>query len=267
MNTQHRFLTKKEEEKVLIQIMDILLDDSIPYSGAHRKQQWEKGWRENLKSGDTTPKYFGKYKVNRLNGKFVIGKSKDYEQTMLYSIVDKLGKKYLADKQMIVEHGCGTGHNLWRMKAINSKAILWGLDWTRSAVELVKQQGFMSCEFDFFNPIGLIKNGWKNRGVGVYTVASLEQTGTNYKKYVRELLKAKPDVVVHIEPIPELLDPTNLLDYLSIKYMTKRRYLTGYLDYLRDLEKKGKIKILEARRSGIGSFLIDGYSVVVWKPL
>jgi hypothetical protein len=95
----------------------------------------------------------------------------------------------------------------------------------------------------------------------------LEQVGENYEKFVQYLLNNKPAVVVHIEPIPELLDSTKLLDYLSIQYMHKRKYLRGYLTYLESLEKQGKLKILEAKRSGIGSFLIDGYSILVWRPL
>ena len=265
MNTKFRYLTKKEEERCIILCIEKLLDNSIPYSGKHRKQQWEKGWRENLESGNATPKYFGKYKVNRLNGRFVIGKSKTYEQDMLYSIVDSLGKKYLSKVENIIEFGCGTGHNLWRMKAINPNAELFGVDWAESSVEMVQAQGFGSFKFDFFNPGKTYKKGYEH--FGVYTVAALEQTGTDYKKFVQYLLKNKPEVVVHIEPIPELLDSTKLLDYLSIQYMHKRQYLRGYLEYLESLEKKGKLKIIEKRRSGIGSMLIDGYSIIVWKPL
>ena len=99
------------------------------------------------------------------------------------------------------------------------------------------------------------------------TVAALEQTGTRYERFLRYLIKQKPKIVIHIEPIPELLDPDNLIDYLSIKYMEKRKYLSGYLTHLKELEKQGKIKILEARRSGIGSQYIDGYSIIAWRPL
>jgi len=74
---KYRLLNKKEEEAAIIQILGILLDKSIPFSGAHRRKQWEKGWGENLESGNITPKYFGKFKINRLNGKFVIGEDKD----------------------------------------------------------------------------------------------------------------------------------------------------------------------------------------------
>jgi trans-aconitate methyltransferase len=182
---------------------------------------------------------------------------------MLYSLVDSLGKKYLSKSKCIVELGCGTGHNLWRMKAINPKALLIGADWVKSSNKMVEAQGFDSMHLDFFNPPSVPLAP----GHAYYSVAALEQIGTDYEKLVAWLLKGKPETVVHIEPIPELLDSTKLLDYLSIQYMHKRKYLRGYLTYLESLEKKGKIKIIEARRSGIGSMFIDGYSVIVWKPL
>ncbi len=274
MKLEHKPLTKKEEERAIIQMLEIILDNSIPYSGAHRRKQWEKGWGENLESGNGIPKYFGKYPIQRLNGKLVRGVSKNYEREMLYTIIDSLAKKYLVHKKIkgfkdkyyinhVYEFGCGTGHNLWRIKEANPRAILHGFDWTKSSNEIVRSMGWHAEKFDFFNP-SKVK---LEKGAGVYTVAALEQTGTNYKKFVSYLLKNKPSVVVHIEPIPELLDSSKLLDYLSIQYMAKRKYLKGYLNYLEELEKKGKIKIIEARRSGIGSFLIDGYSILVWRPI
>lgn len=259
-----RYLNKKEEELAIIHILETLLDDSIPFSGAHRKKQWEKGWAENLESGNGVPKYFGKYKIQRLNGRFVQGLSPDYERQMLYTIVDRLAKKYLSKSHRIVEFGCGTGHNLWRMKEINPTAHLAGCDWTKSGVKMVRAQGFSGWLFDFFNPS---KNKDFFGNYSAYTVASLEQVGTKFKPFVNYLLKSKPEVVIHIEPMPEYLDSTKLLDYLSIQYMHKRNYLRGYRDYIEKLEKEGKVKILESKRSGIGSMMIDGYSILVWKPL
>lgn len=265
---KYKLLNNKEEEKVIIKILDTLLDDSIPYSGKHRKEQWEKGWGENLKSGNITPKYFGKYPVTRYKGKFVTGQD---EQKSLYSIVDELAKRYLSKVKSVVEFGCGTGHNLLRIKKVNPKAIFVGCDWTKSSQKIVNKLGdnFVGVNFDFFKPSDdNLTFGYGNFDTGVLTVAALEQVGTKYKKFVSYLLRNKPSVVVHIEPMPEYLDPTNLLiDYLSVKYMEKRKYLSGYPIYLRELEKKGKIKILESRRSGIGSMFIDGYSILVWKPL
>jgi len=264
---KYRLLNKKEEEQAIIQMLEVILDKSVPFSGKHRKKQWEKGWGENLESGNGVPKYFGKYPVHRLNGQ-LIKADKNWEISKLHGLVGELAQKYFNKVSSVHEFGCGVGHNLWAIAGnlvkINSNARLHGLDWTKSGTEFVKNMGFHSEVFDFFNPNPKYKLG---NNSGVITVAALEQTGENYKKFVAYLLKNKPSVVVHIEPIPELLDSTKLLDYLSIQYMAKRKYLKNYLNYLETLEKKGKIKIIEARRSGIGSFLIDGYSILVWKPL
>jgi len=259
---KYKLLSKKEEEETIIKILDTILDPSLPFSGKHRLSQWEKGWGENAKTGDLKPGYFGKYKVNRLNGKFVWGMSPNYEKDMLYTLVDSLSRKYLANKDVICEFGCGTGHNLHRIKKVAPEARAIGLDWAKSSQKILAQYDMEGYNFDFFNPhFNMPKDA------GVITVAALEQTGRQYKRFVSFLLKKKPSIVVHIEPIPELLDPTKLIDYLSIKYMEKRKYLSGYLTYLQELEKQGRIKILEARRSGIGSMFIDGYSIIIWKPI
>lgn len=256
-----RQLTKQEENEVIIKIIDTLLDPWIVRAGEHRKNQWEKGWSQNLKEGSVEPRYFGKYRVNRLNGKFVMALSKNYERDMLYSIIDSVAKKYLSNSKDIYEFGCGTGHNLLRIKKTNKKANLCGLDWAKSSQKILKKLGIQGYNFDFFHPsdLKLADNS------AVVTVAALEQVGTRYKKFVKYLLKNKPSIVIHIEPIEELLDPNNLLDNLSIKYFHKRHYLNGYLTYLRKLEKCGKIKALEARKTGIGSLFIEGYSIVVFK--
>ena len=262
---KYRYLNKKEIEAAIIHILEVLLDDSIPYSGKHRKQQWEKGWKENLESGNGVPKYFGKYPVCRLNGR-LIKVDKNWEIEQLHHLVHGLTKKYFSRLDYIFEFGCGIGHNLVAirdyLKVANPNATLCGLDWTKSGVDFVKAMGFKGSVFDFFEP----DYNFGCKDSGILTVASLEQTGKNFKPFVKYLLKQKPKVVVHIEPIPELLDSRKLLDYLSIKYMKKRKYLDGYLDYLEKLEKDGKIEILEARRSGIGSMMIDGYSIICWKP-
>jgi len=259
---KYRLLNKKEEDEVIIKILDTLLDPSLPFSGSHRKAQWEKGWSENLKSGDLIPKYF-KYNIFRINQRFVTSDDKKFEQKSLYSIVDEMYWKYLSEAKDIYEFGCGTGHNLKHLQKI-SKAKLHGFDWTQSSNKIIKGLGFDGQNFDFFEPnysIGLAEDS------AVITVAALEQTGTRFERFISYLIRNKPKVVVNIEPIPELLDPTNLLDYLSIKYMHKRKYLNGFLDVLKGLEKQGKIKIHEARRSGVGSLYIDGYSIIVWSPL
>src|SRR3990167_4303629 len=133
----YRKLNKKETEQAIIKIIDVLLDKTLPYSGKHRQGQWEKGWSQNLKEKNTVPHYFGKYKINRLDGHFVEAISMNYEKKMLYSIVDKVAKGYLKQVDNIYEFGCGTGHNIARIAKINRHALLYGLDWTKSSIDLL----------------------------------------------------------------------------------------------------------------------------------
>ncbi len=255
-----QLLTREEEQDALTKIVDILFDDSVTFSGAHRKKQWERGWQQNFEERSATPHYFGKYKVNRLNGEFVKGVTNDYEQNMLYIILDYVTDKYLRGIDNIYEFGCGTGHNLKRISGM-LKTKLHGLDWTKSSQKILKRNGITTGHFDFFHPRGTLK-----KDSGVLTVAALEQTGKDFKKFVDYLIKQKPTICVHIEPIEELLDQNSLLDNLSLRYFKKRNYLSGFLTYLRQLEEEKKITIYQAKRSHIGSLFIEGYSILVWSP-
>jgi hypothetical protein len=144
------------------------------------------------------------------------------------------------------------------------------LDWAASSQKIIRRlarngvdRNIFAHRFDFFDPdnsFNLEKNSI------VYTSASIEQTGTQYKRFLEYLLRQRPALCIHIEPIAELLDENHLLDYLSIQYFKKRKYLSGYLDHLRKLEKQGQIKIHRAQRTYIGSLFIEGYSVIVWSP-
>ncbi len=270
-------VTLDERDAYIKKIVSILLEQNIICSGRQRIEHWERGWAENLEKITSNPdfesiipKYFGKYDIVRLNQKFIKPASKNFEYNMLGVILDWVFDKYIRDASLIYEFGCGTGYHLVRAREVNPTANLWGLDWTESSQKIIKKLALkmndtklFAHRFDFFNPD---MNFLFEKDAVVYTVASLEQVGTEFDKFITYLLSNKPKLCIHVEPIAELLDENNLLDYLSIKYFKKRNYLDGFLTYLRQLESKGDIKILQAQRTYIGSFFIEGYSVVVWIP-
>ena len=64
----------------------------------------------------------------------------------------------------------------------------------------------------------------------------------------------------------EFLDENKLVDFLSIEYFKSRNYLSGFYSHLVELERLGKIEILEKKRLYSGSYFIEGHSLVVWKP-
>jgi trans-aconitate methyltransferase len=202
--------------------------------------------------------------------KWILPIDPELEYKLFGFLLDSLALKYLRDSENIYEFGCGTGHNLLRIRKINNRAVLTGLDWAKSSQKLIEEIArktndslLKSDNFDYFNPnldLVLPENS------SVITIASLEQTGENFKKYIDYLRSQKCSLVIHVEPIGELLDESNEIDKLSISYFKKRNYLNGLLKYLQSLSAEGKIDIIDARRSHIGSFFIEGYSIIVWKP-
>jgi len=269
-NFIHDTITDKEEQTGLISMILSKLDDDLPLAGNQRQPDWEKGWQENLESGDLTPKYFGKHNVVRWKQTLVKAVSPDYEINMLHLIVDWVADKYMRDALCICEFGCGTGHNLQRVRLVNSDAYLVGLDWAKSSQELIdnyaEEMGdfnLFSANFDFFNPTHAFC--YPNECV-IYTVAALEQAGDRYTAFLDYLFTINPRLCIHIEPINELLDTKNLLDYTAIRYIRKRGYLTGFLTKLRSLESEGRVEILRAQRTYVGSLFLEGYSVIVWRP-
>lgn len=276
-NFQYTNITNEERDSIIKKIVFTLLDPFLVYSGKHRLIQWEKGWGQNLKEYTNNkkrksiiPRYFGKYPVVRINQKWIKPASKDFEYNMLGIILDWLFDKYTRTAQNVYEFGCGTGHNLIRLRAMNSDANLYGLDWSISSQKLIdayakehKDTKLFSHHFDYFSPDKKFK---LEKDAVIYTVASLEQIGDKHEKFINYLLAQKPKLCIHVEPIAEVLDEDNLLDYLSIEYFKKRKYLKGFLTKLREIEAGGKATIHNTQRTHIGSFFIEGYSVIVWSP-
>ena len=271
-------LTPTERDGWIRKIVDVLLAPNIEEAGEHRLEQWEKGWGQNLaeleassKVEAVVPGYYGKYNVVRWRQEFITPAHKDFERNSHAIVQDWLFDKYMRNAETVYEFGCGTGHNLFRVRNVNPKAKIWGLDWATSSQKIIRRlarngvdRNLFAHRFNFFDPDNSFN--LENNSI-VYTSASIEQTGTQYKRFVEYLLRQRPALCIHIEPIAELLDENHLLDYLSIQYFKKRKYLSGYLDHLRKLEKQGQIKIHRAQRTYIGSLFIEGYSVIVWSPL
>jgi SAM-dependent methyltransferase len=278
-NFEYEDFSPTEHEELLIKIIDTLLDPQLMKSGEHRLSQWEDGWAENLQSflanpsdiEQIVPKYFNKYGAVRWQAKFIRPKAEKFEWHSLSIILDWLFDKYCRQASNIYEFGCGTGHNLLRLRQVNADAQLWGLDWATASQQILQSLSDHGIDkfihghrFDYFNPdkdFSLAPNSV------LYTVASLEQIGNRWKSFLDYVMQNRPALCIHVEPIEELLDQNGLLDNLSLKYFHKRNYLSGYLRGLHHLEQSGRIRIHKEHRTRIGSLFIEGYSVVVWSPL
>lgn len=271
-------LSKEERDECILRITKGLVGSEFEVVGAHRQEKWEKGWGENLtafkerKEGALIPYYFQKDQIARWRQELVKPMKPGFDYGALTIILEWLYKKYMKEAGTIYEFGCGTGHHLLQLQEINPKAMLVGLDWAIASQNLLDEmikrgvlKNASSRRFDFFEPDYSLD---LSSDSVVYTVAALEQVGERHTAFVDYLMNKKPSLCVHVEPIAELLNPEQLLDFLSIEYFRKRKYLWNFLTHLRTLEKKGKIKIHDARRTYLGgNMYVDHYSVIVWSPV
>lgn len=277
LNLQYRPLTHPERDENLLRILNSLLNPPVA-AGAHRLDQWEKGWGENfellLKAGNVdavTPLYFGKHRVVRWGGELVHVLTPNFEYLIHTVLVDWVLETWLANVSAIYEFGCGPGYHLLRARKLFPDKPLVGLDWTTASQNILREmvtRGLVSNlrghRFNFFEPDESLD---LKPGEGIYSVAALEQIGDQHEALLEFLCRKRPSVCVHIEPIDELLDENTLLGRLSNAYSRKRNYLENFLPTLQEWERRGRVRIHAARRTWTGSLFLDGHSLVVWSPV
>jgi trans-aconitate methyltransferase len=273
----YQYMDRNEYDKHLLCMLKGI-DANTIQTGPHRIQEWEDGWSQNLNDitdedllSSIIPKYYGKYEVSRWKQSLIKPANRSFDAKVVKIITEWCFEQYISQVDAFYEFGCGPGHNLMTARHFNPTAEIWGCDWADSSQKIVNRiasitndKKMFAQKFDFFNiddSFILCPNS------AIFTLASLEQTSTNYTDFVNYIIMSKPSICIHIEPIEELLNNNNLLDYLSISFFHKRNYLSGFLTFLRGLEKEGRIEILRSQRTYTGSFMIEGHSIIVWKPI
>lgn len=248
-----------ERDALLLQILK-RLEDAKPHA---ESEQWEAAWaqalerfRKNPSRAALVPEFVREGPV-RWGGQFWNG---------IDEIEEVLGQinslaRVLDGVDTVYEFGCGTGFNLVELaKRMPDKAYV-GLDRSANAAQLVAEAAetfnlpILSGQFDMRNPKGDIPPG-----AGVFTFGAMEQLG-EFRPFVDWLIAQRPKVVVHIEPIPELLDENNLIDWLSLQFHKKRGYTVGLLPYLQE-----KTSVQHVKRSHFGSVMLESYARIVWQP-
>ena len=242
-----------ERDALLVKILRGI--ETAQQVGPHRHGMWERAWSE--------PKPAVQYAANadgvcRIDGKLY--HAPGHEAAHLKKLLHGVALRHMDGIECMREYGCGQGHNLEFMTARKDVRGI-GYDWAQSAVDAVRGRGMEAYTFDMFNPP---MAEWDRPHLAL-TVHALEQLGGDCWPMLEYLMASRPTVCVHIEPVYELYDPHNLLDRLAMLYHKKRSYLIGFLPMLQELEKAGRVEILEARRTYVGSLFHEAYSVVCWR--
>lgn len=271
----HTPLTGAAREDTLDRVMAIL-DGDLAVSGPERLAVWERGWGDILarfeaSGGDPaalTPHYF-KPGPMRLDGRYVQPRDPRFELNFVAVLHAWLAGGVLADASTVWELGCGPGHNLVGLAALLPGTRFVGLDWATPSQEILGRVrtalgiDVRGKHVDLFAPDpGLHLDA----GAAVVTIGAMEQLGSRFAPFLEWLLRERPSICVHVEPLHETYDRTMLFDELAARYAEKRGYLQGYLPALRALAAAGRIEILHVKRH-LGSMMHDGWGTIVWRPL
>lgn len=256
-------LTTEERDGYILEVVELLLHGDLPTAGEHRLLEWEAGWAEALDDRQSIPRYHGKHKLLHWEQRIVRPLIPYLDYYMHCMVVDWAVATYLGHMDTIYDFGCGTADHLLRARRYTG-ARLVGLDWAKASQDIISEiGGIEGRNFNFYEPdysLDFPPNS------GVLTIAALEQVGERFEPFLQFLLEKRPAICVHVEPIDELMDQGNLIDMLSVWYCHKRNYLRGFLTRLRQLQDQDKVDILLERRTHIGSYFIEGHSLVVWAP-
>jgi hypothetical protein len=162
---QYRTLQEDELTSCWQRADSTLKSTSIVRAGAHRYDDWEKGWNENAQAmkstqdmNDLLPRYFHKIDIVRWKQEWIKPLTEKFEYEMFAALQYWIFDKYLRNCNAVYEFGCGTGHNLLRAMEVNPTAKFWGLDWTKASQDVIstlQEKGLKNIfaqRFNFFEP-------------------------------------------------------------------------------------------------------------------
>ena len=277
-NFYYKELEPEELDNLYLVILKRIELDKQKIGAKKRTKVWQNGWAENLEefinSGydeeSLVPKFIRGNQPVRLNQIYVLPESSEFELDFVKVYRHWFLENYFKDVDNIYEFGCGTGFNLLTASEIFPNKLLYGSDFVQSSVDLVntisesKSIQLSGSLFDMLNPNYDYKI--KNNS-GVFTFGAMEQLASKIGKMLDYLLDQKPEICLHTEPMIELYDQNNFTDYLAMQFQSKRGYTKGLLPYLQSLEIDGKIIIIKIKRLFFGSLFMEGYNLVIWKPI
>jgi hypothetical protein len=276
-NFKYNSIDSKQSESAIIRYIDFLMSEKKK-SGPEYQNIWEKGWQENLdlfkSSGnisDLIPKFVRKSEFVRFQGSWISPEDPNFETNFVELLRDVIFRKFFSNSPAIWEVGSGTGLNLVHLSRIFPEKDLVGCDWANSSIDIISELNkhlglnIKGHLFDLFSPnLELIRSIKSDSGL--LTIGTLEQSGENFHAFLDFVLASPFKTVVHLETNYELYDKSCLFDYLAVRYIEKRNWLKGYFAELRILEQKGKIRIIDERKT-FGSFFHDGYTYTVWEKV
>ena len=247
-------------------------------SGKKQINKWDNGWSYNLTNLKNKkkifpaiiPYYYKKKSKLVICGKIIEPITQLFEFKIFGIYRDFIFRNYLSEFKNIYELGCGPLHNLVILKKKFKKKNIYGFDWSITSVKISKLlKKYFKLILDVKTVNFFEENTFEKikENSAAISIGGLEQLGKNFRPIVNHLINSDIKLVINIESFIELYNKDNLLEKLFLKYDKKRNYLNGYIDYLKNLEKEKRIKILKINKVKFGTLGHYSYSTIIWKPI
>lgn len=274
---RYRPIGGERRDALVNAIKDRIAKDHQKIGAAGREQEWEDGWAAQLTEciergfaeDSLIPKFIHAGRPMRILGEYAETINPNFEADWMRFLRCWFLETYFAGCDFIWEFGCGTGHNLLAAAQMYPGAHCVGLDFSRAAIHLVRQMAdrhsvqIEAAQFDMRQPkecLGMPPD------TGVLTFGAMEQLAGEVEPMLRFLLENKPQIVVNIEPCAGLYGESEF-DRIGHQFQSKRGYTDNLIPALRQMVNMREIDILKVLRTRIGSLFIEGYNVIVWRPI
>lgn len=258
VTTDYTYLDPEEVDDVINHVSQHISEVNKK-PGQHN---WNEAWSEVAQCD--SPKYFkprftiDNQGVYRYNHAYIKSPCENLESKFHDKLISNIQDRWLQDVDCVVEFGCGTGHNLQKIRSRNESIKVFGSDWASSSQEILTKNNIPTWNFDMtkFNST-LPYNIEQFENICFLTVGSMEQLGTRWQNFLQFMLSFKPAKSIHIEPIVELYDANNPIDKLAIDYHYKREYLNGFYSCISRLDE---LKYHE--RTTFGNTYNEGFTIL-----
>jgi SAM-dependent methyltransferase len=191
----------------------------------------------------------------------------EYRDSLFAGIVES----YAPFTSKIVELGCGAGRNLFVLKRAMPDRKYVGLDISENAISACslayKCLGVDRMEFNTWDALSndqsIIE---KYSEAAFFTHMTLEQLKCDIDNIIYRLLKCRPKVVIHFEPLPSLVRGSWLARATVTEYVAKKDYADNILAAIKRVEREGQLEVLEARSLGLVPKPDYDIGFLAWRP-
>jgi len=183
----------------------------------------------------------------------------------------RLVSRYL-DCDDVAELGCGIGNNLFALSLAFPERHFLGLDISPNGVEtgraIAAHFGLSDrVHFDFLDLANASDPNFALlRDKCCLTFFCLEQIPYSIEGVVRNIARARPRRVLHVEPSAELLDLRRPGDWANYAFVKSMDYQSGLFRLLPRLAATGELRLVQVGHAEFAPTLQNTGFTAVWEP-